>query len=130
MSQPKKRRRQQPLRTEYIEKLSSEELKKALMTKLTVPELHALERQIRAVAEDLATRAAVDSTQEAYKRQFAVVMRALRDQFGFGHKRLRKLWALCLEYIHDIDEGLLSTSEMLETLKREDNIEITWRIEM
>ena len=54
----------------------------------------------------------------------------MRDRFGFGRKRLRRLWDACLEYIHDIDEGLLSTEEMLKTLENEDRIKISWRVEI
>ena len=43
---------------------------------------------------------------------------------------MRRMWDLCLEYINDIDQGLLSTKEMLDTLQREDGIKIDWRIEI
>lgn len=47
-----------------------------------------------------------------------------------GRDRLRRLWDLCLEYINDIDEGLLNTEEMLACLKNEDGIVIRWRVDI
>ena len=73
---------------------------------------------------------AKEAVEEAYKRQFAVMMRALKDRFGFGRKRLHRLWDACLEYILDIDEGLLSTEEMLKCLKNQDGIVIRWRVDI
>lgn len=68
------------------------------------------------------------ATEEAYKRQFAVMMRVLHDRFAWGKKRLHRLWENCLEYIHDIDDGHMSTQEMLDCLEREDGIRITWKV--
>lgn len=118
------------LRTDGIDRLDNEQLRAALIDKLSVAELNALDKQIRQTVEKACLQIAKESTEEAYKRQFAVMMRVMRDRFGFGKKRLRRLWDLCLEYIHDIDEGRLSTKEMLETLQREDGIKINWRVEL
>lgn len=118
------------LRTDGIDKLNSTALRTALLDKLTVAELNALNRQIQQAVEKACWQIAKESTEEAYKRQFAVMMRVMRDRFGFGKKRLRRLWDACLEYIHDIDEGLLNTEEMLACLKNEDGIVIRWRIEL
>lgn len=118
------------LRTDGIDRLDNEQLRAALIDKLSVAELNALDRQIRQTVETACLQIAKESTEEAYKRQFAVTFRVLRDRFGFGRERLRRMWDLCLEYIHDIDEGLLSTKEMLDTLQREDGIKIDWRIEI
>ena len=118
------------LRTDGIDRLDNEQLRAVLIDKLSVAELNALDRQIRQTVEKACWQIAKESTEEAYKRQFAVTFRVLRDRFGFGRDRLRRLWDACLEYIHDIDEGLLSTKEMLDTLQREDGIKIDWRIEI
>ena len=130
MAKQKPKRKQKPVRTEYIEKLNNEQLQAALMAKLNLAELTALEKQIRQAVEKACLQVAKESTEEAYKRQFAVMMRVMRDRFGFGRKRLRRLWNACLEYIHDIDEGLLNTEEMLACLKNEDGIVINWRVEI
>jgi len=118
------------LRTDGIDRLDSDELRAALIDKLSVAELNALDDQIRQTVEKACLQIAKESTEEAYKRQFAVTFRVLRDRFGFGRDRLRRMWDLCLEYINDIDQGLLSTKEMLDTLQREDGIKIDWRIEI
>ena len=125
-----KKRRPPALRTEGLDRLGNDQLRAVLMDKLTVMELNALNRQIQTAVEKACWTVAKDSTEEAYKRQFAVMMRVMRDRFGFGRKRLRRLWDACLEYINDIDQGLLSTKEMLDTLQREDGIKIDWRIEI
>ena len=85
---------------------------------------------IRQTVENACLQIAKESTEEAYKRQFAVTFRVLKDRFGFGRERLRRMWDLCLEYINDIDEGRLSTKEMLDTLQREDGIGIDWHIKI
>ena len=128
---PKTKKRKPPvLRTERIDRLDNEQLRAALKEKLTVAELAALEKQIRQAVEKATLQMAKEATEEAYTRQFAVIMRVLRDRFGFGRKRLRRLWDTCLEYIHDIDEGLLNTDEMLACLKNEDGIVIRWRVDI
>ena len=128
---PKTKKRKPPvLRTERIDRLDNEQLRAALKEKLTVAELAALEKQIRTAVEKACMQTAKEAVEEAYKRQFAVMMRVLKDRFGFGRKRLRRLWDACLEYIHDIDEGLLSTDEMLKCLKNQDGIVIRWRVDI
>lgn len=128
---PKTKKRKPPvLRTERIDRLDNEQLRAALKEKLTVAELAALEKQIRQAVEKATLQMAKEATEEAYTRQFAVMMRVMRDRFGFGRKRLRRLWDACLEYIHDIDEGLLNTDEMLACLKNEDGIVIRWRVDI
>ena len=130
MAKATKKRRPPALRTDGIDRLASDELRAALIDKLSVAELNALDKQIRQTVERACMQIAKEATEEAYRRQFAVTFRVLRDRFGFGRERLRRMWDLCLEYIHDIDEGLLSTTEMLDTLQREDGIKITWRVEL
>ena len=128
---PKTKKRKPPaIRTERIDRLDNEQLRAALKEKLTVAELAALEKQIRQAVEKATLQMAKEATEEAYTRQFAVMMRVMRDRFGFGRKRLRRLWDACLEYIHDIDEGLLNTDEMLACLKNEDGIVIRWRVDI
>ena len=96
-----KKRKPPALRPGGVDRLDNEALRETLLDKLTVDEL-----------------------------KFAVMMRVMRDRFGFGKKRLRRLWDACLEYIHDIDEGLLNTEEMLKCLEHEDHIKISWRVEV
>ena len=130
MAKATKKRKPPTLRTDGIDRLDSDELRAALIDKLSVAELNALDKQIRQTVEKACMQIAKEATEEAYRRQFAVTFRVLRDRFGFGRERLRRMWDLCLEYIHDIDEGLLSTQEMLDTLQREDGIKIDWHIQI
>lgn len=125
-----KKRKTPALRTDGIDRLDNDALRAMLLEKLNILELNALDRQIRATVEKACMQTAKEAAEEAYKRQFAVMMRVMRDRFGFGRKRLRRLWNDCLEYIHDIDEGLLSTEEMLKCLKNQDGIVINWRVEI
>lgn len=125
-----KKRRPPALRPGGVDRLDNAKLRETLLDKLTVDELNALTKQIEQAVEKACWQIAKESTEEAYKRQFAVTFRVLRDRFGFGRERLHRLWDLCLEYINDIDEGLLSTKEMLDTLQWEDGIKIDWRIEI
>lgn len=106
------------------QRISKHELSEALRDKLSLEEQHKLQREIDILVE----RERAAATEEAYKRQFAVMMRVLHDRFAWGKKRLHRLWDNCLEYIHDIDEGHLSTQEMLDCLEREDGIRITWKV--
>jgi len=62
-------------RTEHIDSLSSEELRVALKTKLTLPELVALDKQIRQLVTTHAQECAVTAVECAYKRQFACTLR-------------------------------------------------------
>ncbi len=112
----------------YTDKITKAELREALKEKLSLPELIELEKQMRRMAEDTGIESAKRATEEAYERQFAVMMRVLKDRFGFGHTRLHRLWDMCLEYIHDIDDGLLSTKDMLQCLENEDGIRIRWHV--
>ena len=114
----------------YTDRIDNDELRAALKEKLSLPELVALESQIRRISEDASMKASAKATEEAYERQFAVMMRVMRDRFAFGRVRLRRLWNACLEYIHEIDEGLLSTEEMLKCLENEDGIKITWKVQL
>ena len=105
-------------------RISKLELRDALTAKLDRGELEEIAREVNALVE----RERAAATEEAYRRQFAVMMRVLRDRFGFGQDRLHRLWDACLEYIHDIDEGHMSTQEMLDCLEHEDGIRITWKV--
>ena len=130
MGMKTKKRKPPALRPGGVDRLDNAALRETLLDKLTVDELNALTKQIEQAVEKACWQIAKESTEEAYKRQFAVVFRVLRDRFGFGRERLHRLWDLCLEYINDIDEGRLSTKEMLETLQREDGIGIDWHIKI
>lgn len=121
-----KRRRQAPHERPYVSDL---ELHDAMAEKLTERELQALERQIRRAVEIATERAVKAAVEETYKRHWAITMRVLRDRFGWGRGRIRQLWDACLDYLKDMDSGLITTKEMLALLEHEDGIRLTWSVD-
>ncbi len=121
---PKSKRRTHGSGKRPPQRISKHELSEALRDKFTLDELRELQREIDVIVEQERAKA----TEEAYKRQFAVMMRVLRDRFAWGSTRLHRLWADCLEYVHDIDAGHMTTQEMLDCLEHEDGICITWHV--
>lgn len=122
MSQ-KKRKRPAPHERPYVSDL---ELREALAEKLTERELNALERQIRRAVDIATERACKMAVEETHTRDWSIVMRVLKDRFGWGKIRLVRLWDAALDYLKDIEDGLISTQEMLDTLEHSDGIRITW----
>ena len=112
-----------------LDRVDNAALREALLDKLSVAEINELTRQTENAIQRATWDAAAAATEEAYKRQFAVMMRVAHDRLGFRRKQLRRLWDWCLEYIHDIDAGLLTTKEMLDCLEHQDGIRITWRVQ-
>ena len=102
--------------------VSNLELKNALAKRLTPQELNTLEKQIRQVVLD----AVAEATNISYQRHWAVVMRVLRDRFGWGRIRLHRFWDQCLSYLDDIENGSLDAQEILDSLYEEDGIRILW----
>ena len=102
------------------------ELSQALRERLDDRELQALEKQIQRAVEKAADEVARKVATESYKRHWAITMRVLRDRFGWGKIRIRRLWDACIDYLHDIDDGILTTEDMLQTLEYEDGIRLTW----
>lgn len=104
-------------------------LGEVLRERLSREELEALEREIRNTIAKEAGEAERRAAEENYKRHWAITMRVLRDRFAWGKDRLRRLWDASLDYLHDMDGGLITPEEMLQTLEREDGIRITWKVE-
>ena len=121
-----KKRRAAPHERPYVSDL---ELREALEEHLSERELQALERAIRRAVEIATERAVKAAVEEAYRRYWAISMRVLRDRFGWGRDRIRRLWDACLDYLRDMDGGLITSTEMLETLEHEDGIRITWSVD-
>lgn len=119
----KKRKRAAPHERPYVSNL---ELREALAEKLTERELNALEKQITTAVQIAVERGVGGAVEEAYRRHWAITMRVLRDRFGWGRERLRRLWDQSLDYLHDMDSGLITAEEMLRVLEREDGIRIPW----
>lgn len=123
MPKTKPRRRQTPHERPYVSNL---ELRHALEEKLSERELNALEKQITTAVQIATERAVQLAVEEAYRRHWAITMRVLRDRFGWGKDRLRRLWDQSLDYLRDMDDSLITAEEMLRVLEREDGIRITW----
>lgn len=67
------------------------------------------------------------ATDEAIEYAFAIMFSALRDNFGFGRKRLQELWCK-VEYLSDsINKGYINIDDLLQTLDEEAGIEISKR---
>lgn len=74
----------------------------------------------------MSEEAAEKAVEEIYKRLIAVILRVLHDRFGFDGEHMELLYDAITDYLADIGEGLLSTQEMLDCLKNEDGIYVTW----
>lgn len=109
-------------RTDYVERISSDQLQDALFSKLTAAELTELNRQIRNVCEDAVNR----SVEATYKRFYVITLRILLDRFSFTREQIRALWDYSMSYIKDIEEGLISVSDVMATLEHEEDIKIEW----
>ena len=123
MAQSRKKRKPVPHERPYVSNL---ELHDALEQKLTIRELQALEKQIRTAVQIATERACKLSVEETHTRDWAIVFRVLKDRFGWGKVRIQRLWDTSLDYLKDIEEGLISTKDMLDTLENEDGIRIKW----
>lgn len=98
------------------------DLRAVLKTKLTLPELIELEKQLRKTVE----KTAEEATIRTHKTTWAVVLRVLHDRFGFEVEQKKGLYDLCTEYLHDIAEGRLTLQEMMDTLLNEDGITLSY----
>ena len=124
---PKSRKKQHGSGKKPTPRIDALTLGDRLHDALSREELEALEREIRNLMAKEAEEARQLAAEQAFQRHWAISMRVLRDRFGWGGQRLRKLWDACLDYLKDMDGGLITAEEMLETLENEDGIRITWR---
>lgn len=118
-----KPRRKPPKERPYVSNL---ELREALSARLTERELNALEKQIRTAVEIACDKAVTMAIVETCKRDWAVALRVLRDRFGFGQKRIISMWEQALDYLKDLDNGLITTDEMLRVLETDDGIRLNF----
>lgn len=68
-----------------------------------------------------------DSIQKATNFSLAVPLMVLRDEFGFGKKRLNQFFNNYLDLYDSIDKNYLDINDILKTLKKETGIEIKAR---
>ena len=101
-----------------------ESLRNKLKDSLTLEEIAELQKQIR-VSTDQSVQAAVDET---HNRTWAIVFRVLHDRFGFEVEQKKELFDGALDYLRDIQEGRITTQEMLDTLEIEDGVRLTFNV--
>lgn len=123
MPKTKPRRRQTPHERPYVSNL---ELRHALEEKLSERELNALEKQITTAVQIATERAVYDTITATFVRHWAVLIRVMRDRFGWGQQRLLRLYDLCKDYLVDIAEERITVEEMLAVIEHDDDIRILW----
>lgn len=115
----KKRDNRPSYNPKYTSRIAKEELREALKSSLTVPQLVELEKQI----SELVDRNCQKAMETAYTGMWAIALRILHDRFGWEDEQKAALWDASLEYLNDISEGLISIPEMADTLE-EDGIRL------
>lgn len=68
-----------------------------------------------------------DSIERASQLSMAVPVMVLRDEFGFGKKRLDKFIDAYMELYDAIDEGYLNLDDIIKTVNEETSVEIVKR---
>lgn len=99
-------------------------LRSKLKDSLTLAELAELQKQIQTSTEK-AVQTAIDET---HNRTWAIVFRVLHDRFGFEVEQKKELFDGALDYLRDIQEGRITTQEMLDTLEIEDGVRLTFNV--
>lgn len=68
-----------------------------------------------------------DAIEKASQYSMAVPVMALRDEFGFGKKRLDKFLESYMKLYDAIEEGYLNLDDIIETVNEETSVEIVKR---
>lgn len=68
-----------------------------------------------------------DAIERASQYSMAVPVMVLRDDFGFGKKRLDKFLDSYMELYDAIEEGYLNLDDIIETVNEETSVEIVKR---
>lgn len=81
--------------------------------------------------EDIKKKA-IDETvkrvsREAFERTVVLSLLFLRDQWGFGEKRMERFMEQLSELVEDVSEGRLSMMDITKTLEDELGLEFMWR---
>lgn len=63
-------------------------------------------------------------TTDAVQSAFAIFLMVMRDKWGFGAKRLNRLFKHICELSEQVGDGYVSTAEIKKILKEEMNITI------
>lgn len=68
-----------------------------------------------------------ESVEKASQYSMAVPIMVLRDEFGFGKKRLDKFIDAYMKLYDAIDEGYLNLDDIIKTVNEETSVEIVKR---
>lgn len=68
-----------------------------------------------------------DAIERATQLSMAVPIMVLRDEFGFGKKRIEKFVDAYMELYNAIDEGYLNLDDIIKTVNEETSVEIVKR---
>lgn len=99
-------------------------LRDKIRDNFTAAEVMEMERQIQVAVEKAEQVAAI----ETHNRTWAIVFRVLHDRFGFEVEQKKELFNGALDYLRDIQEGRMTTQEMLDTLEIEDGVRLTFNV--
>lgn len=68
-----------------------------------------------------------ESIEKASQLSMAVPIMVLRDEFGFGEKRINKFIAAYIELYDSISEGRLDLKDIVKTINEETGVKIVER---
>lgn len=85
--------------------------------------LDQIEGMKRKAVEDTVDRV----SREAFQRMMVLSLLVLRDEWGFGEKRISRFMDQLSVLIVDVSEGRLSMDDITTTLEKELGLEFFWR---
>lgn len=85
--------------------------------------LEQIEGMKRKTVEDTVGRV----SREAFQRMMVLSLLVLRDEWGFGEKRISRFMDQLSVLIVDVSEGRLSMDDITTTLEDELGLEFAWR---
>ena len=94
------------------------------MKKQKTPLYQVTYKQIENYIEQGYKKGRYDAIKEATELSMAVPMMILRDEFGFGGKRLVKFYEAFIDLYDSIDKKYLDLKDIIKTIKEETGIEI------
>lgn len=95
--------------------------------KIKTPTYQVTIEQIRAYVQQGYEKGRSEAIQTATDYSMAVPIIVLRDEFGFGAKRLEKFIDATYELYDSIDQKYLNLEDIVETIKEETGVEIIRR---
>ena len=116
-------------KTPQIAYISNMELWPILREKLTLAERKALDRAMSNMIENALKEMHDDVLKELYMRNWAVFFRILKDRFEFSDADLLKVHENAMSYLKDIEDGVMTTDEIIAGLAKWDNVNLAWSFE-